>query len=81
MKIWCMQLKRRLEKIDNSPLHHFPCISSNFMVTSYEILSDKLEFWKLCAHCVLKMLTEEHKLKQQAGTLGFLTQYSEEGEN
>jgi len=27
------------------------------------------------------MLTEEHKLQQQATTLDFVTQYSEEGEN
>jgi len=30
---------------------------------------------------VPKLLTEEHKLKQQATTLDFMTQYSEEGEN
>jgi len=41
----------------------------------------KLKFRKLCAHCVPKMLTEEHKLKKHARTLDFLTQYSEEGEN
>ena len=34
MKIWCVQLKRRSERTDDSPLRHFPCISSNFMVTS-----------------------------------------------
>jgi hypothetical protein len=33
------------------------------------------------ARWVLKMLTEEHKLKQQASALDFLTQYSEEGDN
>ena len=30
MKIWCMQLKRRLDRADNSPLHHFPCIFLKF---------------------------------------------------
>ena len=35
----------------------------------------------ICAHCVLKMLREGHKLKQQASTLDFLTQYSEKGKN
>ena len=44
-------------------------------------LSDKLKFWELCAHCVLKMLTEDHKLEHQGITLDFLTQYSEEGVN
>jgi len=44
-------------------------------------VSDELEFQKLCAHWVPKMLTEEHKFKQQAGTFDFLTRYSEEGKN
>jgi len=51
------------------------------MVTSSPIVSGKVKFRKLCANCVPKLLTEEHKLEQQATTLDFLTQYSEEGEN
>jgi len=47
----------------------------------HQIVSDKVNFWKLYANWVPKMLTEEHKLKQQASTFDFLTQYSEEGEN
>ena len=39
---------------------HFPQISQSLL---HEIVSDKLQFWKLCAHWVPKMLTEEHKLK------------------
>jgi hypothetical protein len=34
MKIWSVQLKRSLDRTDDSPLRHFRCISSNFMVTS-----------------------------------------------
>ena len=57
---------------------HFPQISWSLL---HQIVSGKVKFRKLCAHCVPKMHTEEHKLKQQATTLHFLTQYSEEGEN
>jgi len=56
----------------------FPQISLSFL---HELVSDKLKFRKLYAHCVLNVLTEEHKLKRQASKLDFLTQYSEEGEN
>jgi len=49
---------------------HFPQISWLFL---HQIFSDKVKFWKLCAHWVPNMLTEEHKLKQQARALGFLT--------
>ena len=51
------------------------------MVTFHQIVSGKVKFRKLCAHFVPKLLMEEHKLEQQATTLDFLTQYSEEGEN
>ena len=57
---------------------HFPQISRS---RPHEIVSDKLEFRKLCARWVPKMLTEEHKLKRQASALDFLTRYSEEGDN
>ena len=65
-------------------IHHyinfpaFPQISQSLL---HEIVSDKFKFQKLCANSVPKMLTEEHKLKWQASTLDFLTQYSEEYEN
>jgi len=81
MKIWCVQLKRRLQKTDNSPLHHFPWFPQISLSLLHEIMSVKLKFQKLCAHWVLKMLTERHKLKWQASTLDFLTQCSEESEN
>jgi hypothetical protein len=48
----------------------FPRISRSLF---HEIVSDKLEFRKLFARFVPKMLTEEHKLKLQASALGFLT--------
>jgi hypothetical protein len=57
---------------------HFPQISWSIL---HKIVSDELKFWKLCARWVPKMLTEEHKLKQQANALEFLTWYSEEGNN
>jgi len=57
---------------------HFPQISWSLL---HQIVSGKVKFRKLCAHCVLKMHTEEHKLEQQATTLDFPTKYSEEGEN
>jgi len=57
---------------------HFPQISRSL---PHEIVSDELGFWKWCARWVLKMVTEEHKLKRQASALDFLTQYSEEGDN
>jgi hypothetical protein len=38
---------------------HFSRISRSLF---HEIVSDKLEFRKLCARCVPKMLTEEHKV-------------------
>jgi len=56
---------------------HFPRISRSLL---HEIVSDELGFRKLCARWVPKMLTEEHKLKQQASALDFLTRYSEEGD-
>jgi len=57
---------------------HFPQISQSLL---HKIVSDKLKFRKLCARWVLKMLTEEHKLKRQTSVLNFLTQYSKEGDN
>ena len=47
----------------------------------HEIVTDKLKFRKLCAHWVLKLLTEEHKLKRHSSVLDLLTRYSEEGDN
>jgi transposase len=49
---------------------HFPQISWSLL---HEILSDKLCFRKLCSRWVPKMLTDEHKMRQQASVLTFLT--------
>ena len=82
MKIWCMLLKRRLEKMCNSPLHHFPCIFFKFRC---QLLSKlcliNLSFWNCVHNGCWRFFTEEHKLEQQARTLDYLTQYSEEEKN
>jgi len=57
---------------------HFLQISLSVVV---KIVSGKLKFLKLCAQWLPKFFTEEHKLKQQATTLDYQTQYSEEGRN
>ena len=73
------------EKIRENRRFTITSLSLHFLHISllllHKIVSDELKFLKLCAHCVLKLLAEEHKLKQQARTLDFLTQYSEEDEN
>jgi hypothetical protein len=55
---------------------HFLQISRSLL---HGILSDKLHFQKLYSCWVLKMLTEEHKMKIQASVLTFLTRFSEKG--
>jgi hypothetical protein len=42
---------------------HLPQISRSLL---HKTVSDKLRFQKLCSHKVPKLLTEEHKMKQQA---------------
>ena len=49
---------------------HFPQISRSLL---NKIVSDKLKFRKLCAHFVLKVHAEGHKLKWHSSTLDFLT--------
>jgi hypothetical protein len=44
-------------------------------------MPDKLYFWKLCSCWVLKIRTEEHKMKRHASVLTFLTRYIEQGED
>ena len=50
MKIWCVQLKRRLGRTDDSPLRHFPCISSTFTVTSSQncVWGQRSRYFLLC---------------------------------
>lgn len=41
---------------------HFPFISCSLL---HKIMSETLNYWELCAHWVLKMQLEEHKMKCQ----------------
>jgi hypothetical protein len=41
---------------------HFPQISRSLL---HEIVSDKFRFRKLCSRWVPKLLTDEHKMKQE----------------
>ncbi|GFT90519.1 HTH_48 domain-containing protein [Trichonephila clavipes] len=43
-----------------------------------KVVSEKLKFRKLCARWVLRLLTEEHKLKRMACALDFLDRYHKE---
>ncbi|GFV18768.1 histone-lysine N-methyltransferase SETMAR [Trichonephila clavipes] len=43
--------------------------------TLNKVVSEKLKFRKLCARWVLRLLTEEHKLKRMACALDFLDRY------
>ncbi|GFT31828.1 histone-lysine N-methyltransferase SETMAR [Trichonephila clavipes] len=45
-----------------------------------KVVSEKLKFRKLCARCVPRLLTEEHKLKRMACALDFLDRYHKEGD-
>ena len=81
MKIWCTQLKRRLDSrrftITCLSLH-FPQISLSLL---HKVVSHKLKFQKLCLCWVPKILVEEHKFKRHASALDFLPRYREEGDN
>ncbi|GFV43893.1 histone-lysine N-methyltransferase SETMAR [Trichonephila clavipes] len=46
--------------------------------TLNKVVSEKLKFRKLCARWVLRLLTEEHKLKRMACALDFLDRYHKE---
>ncbi|KAL4143360.1 hypothetical protein QTP88_005698 [Uroleucon formosanum] len=56
---------------------HFPQISRSLL---HEIVSIKLNFRKLCARWVPKILTDEHRVKRQGSALQFLSRYEEEGD-
>ncbi|GFV89789.1 histone-lysine N-methyltransferase SETMAR [Trichonephila clavipes] len=45
-----------------------------------KLFPKKLKFRKLCARCVPRLLTEEHKLKRMACALDFLDRYHKEGD-
>ncbi|GFU54688.1 histone-lysine N-methyltransferase SETMAR [Trichonephila clavipes] len=48
--------------------------------TLHKVVSEKLQFCKLCARWVPRLLTEEHKLKRIACALDFLDRYHKEGD-
>ena len=56
----------------------FPEISRSAL---YTIVSKDLGYWKLCAHWVPKMLTDDHKTQHIASALTFLTRYHNEVED
>ncbi|KAL4142110.1 hypothetical protein QTP88_004631 [Uroleucon formosanum] len=56
---------------------HFPQIFRSLL---HEIVSIKLNFRKLCARWVPKILTDEHRVKRQGSALQFLSRYEEEGD-
>ncbi|GBM89676.1 Histone-lysine N-methyltransferase SETMAR [Araneus ventricosus] len=55
----------------------FPEVSRSVL---YKIVSEKLNFKKLCSRWVPKLLTENHKNKRFECSLNFLTHYNEEGD-
>jgi histone-lysine N-methyltransferase SETMAR len=59
-------------------LHHIiPEVSET---TIREAVTEKLEYRKLCARWVPKMLTDDHKTKRMGSALKFLTRYAQEGD-
>ncbi|GFV62110.1 histone-lysine N-methyltransferase SETMAR [Trichonephila clavipes] len=54
--------------------------SNEGRTTLNKVVSEKLKFRKLCARWVLRLLTEEHKLKRMACDLDFLDRYHKEGD-
>ncbi|GFY00653.1 HTH_48 domain-containing protein [Trichonephila clavipes] len=56
----------------------FPAVSRSVL---YEIVSERLNYRKLCSRWVPKMLTVEHKTKRLGSALSFLERYSNEGDD
>ncbi|GFW49368.1 histone-lysine N-methyltransferase SETMAR [Trichonephila clavipes] len=56
----------------------FPAVSRSVL---HEVVSERLNYWKLCSRWVPKMLTDEHKTKRLGSALSFLERYSNEGED
>jgi histone-lysine N-methyltransferase SETMAR len=54
--------------------------SGTSKTTIHEVLTEKLEYRKLCARWVPKMLTDDHKTKRTCSALKFLTRYAQEGD-
>ncbi|GFY27883.1 histone-lysine N-methyltransferase SETMAR [Trichonephila clavipes] len=56
----------------------FPAVSRSVL---YEIVSERLNYRKLCSRWVPKMLTDEHKTKRLGSALSFLERCSNEGDD
>jgi hypothetical protein len=56
---------------------HFPHISRSLL---NEIVTEHLQYHKLCARWVSKMLTDDRKTKRMGAALNFLVQYHNEGD-
>lgn len=56
----------------------FPLVSRSAL---YTIVSENLNFKKLCSRWVPKLLTEDHKKQRLDSALTFLTRYDEEGDD
>ncbi|GFR29046.1 uncharacterized protein TNCT_571691 [Trichonephila clavata] len=69
---------RAIKRLKLKGLHQI--IPEVSMTTLYEVVTLKLGYRKLCARCVSKMLTEEHKRKRMGFALDFLTRYAEAGD-
>jgi hypothetical protein len=78
-RLWLLEAKVREDRrfIISSLSLHFQQISRNVL---YEIMTDRLDFRKLCSPWMPKMLSEEHKKTWAASALTFLTRCSEKGD-
>jgi histone-lysine N-methyltransferase SETMAR len=56
---------------------HFPHISRSLL---HKIITEHLQYHKLCARWVPKMLTDDHKSKHMGAALNFLVWYHNEGD-
>lgn len=71
------QKVREIRRFSISQLSEvFPQISRTIL---YEIVSEKLQYHKVCARWVPKMLTDDHKNQRVASAEKFLTRYQAEG--
>lgn len=55
----------------------FPEISRSLL---YEIVTDHLNYRKICSRWVPKMLTDQHKTNRMGSALSFLTRYEQQGD-
>jgi hypothetical protein len=56
---------------------HFPHISCSLL---HEIVTEHLQYHKLCSRRVPEMLTDDHKAKCMGAALNFLVRYHNEGD-